>query len=110
MFATNSTTAPPNSVPGIEPTPPTTRPTNSATASGKVKLSGATNWIAMAPRAPAAPGGRALPREAERCGERELDPQGPPRDRMVADRDRGAPGAARHQVGGAKEEERRHAD
>ena len=55
MFGTNSTKKPPTIVPGIEPTPPTTRPTNSATASTKVKLSGATNAIAIAPSAPATP-------------------------------------------------------
>ena len=33
MFGTNSTKKPPTIVPGIDATPPTTRPTNSATAS-----------------------------------------------------------------------------
>ena len=55
MFGTNSTNNPPTRDPGIEATPPITSPTSSETDNRKVKLSGATNWTAIAPRAPATP-------------------------------------------------------
>ena len=46
---------PPNSGPATEATPPTTRPTNRVMDRNRVKLSGATKPIEMAPREPAIP-------------------------------------------------------
>ena len=42
VFGANKANNPPNNVPGIDPTPPTTKPTKSWIASTEVKLSGAT--------------------------------------------------------------------
>ena len=55
ILGTNRTNSPPTRVPGIEPTPPTIKPTNSAIDRKNVKLSGATNCTTIAPIAPATP-------------------------------------------------------
>ena len=56
IFGTNSTNKPPNKVPAIEPTPADHEADEQTRSRGtKVKLSGATNWITMAPSAPATP-------------------------------------------------------
>ena len=51
----NWTNRPPKIAPGIEARPPTTTPTRSVIERNTVKLSGATNWITIAPSAPATP-------------------------------------------------------
>ena len=55
MFGTNWVNIAPKIAPGIEASPPITMPTRKVIDRKMLKLSGATNWTAIAPSAPATP-------------------------------------------------------
>ena len=108
MFGTYSTKSPPNRLPGIEPTPPTTRPTRNDDREQEIEAVGRDELDHDGAERAGDAGIEGADPEGQGLVERGVDAHRRRRDRMVADRHHRAAAAAVDEVDGGDEQHQHH--